>query len=260
MSYVPAIDQLALVMNLSGGMSLHSAIYMTSAGSVVLLLSFIGCCGFGAGKKMKRRHRIVVVYGLLTLLFMLFDIALIIYLAVEPYGIQDNVEINMRTSLHKNFMPVTIGDDGSISLHDATGSDKNESANARITMQFEQACCGVTHISDYNKTNVEWDNDFSSVPDLGSVSAAKVPPSCCMQIVQNKVAVNTTEFVDLEKCMNQAPWYTNQQGCINYVMQQITRYNFVLVSVAAGLTALQAIILAMVMGALSEPLQKIGVV
>jgi len=254
MSYIPAIKDLSLVVNLSG-LSLGTAIYMTTAGSIVLVLSIIGCCGFGAGKKMKRRHGIVIFYGVTTLLFILCDLALIVYVAVVPYAMQSSVESNMLTSLHENFMPVTIGSDDSISLHNETDA-QTESANAWITMQFEQACCGVTNMSDYlpmDNFKYDWNDDL---PDQN----ATVPPSCCMQKVQNKIPANTAEFANFALCMSSAPQYTNHQGCIDYVMQQITRYNFALVATAAALTALQAIILSFVMGAMSEPLSKIGIV
>jgi len=253
MSFIPAIKDLSLVVNLSG-MSLGTAIYMTTAGSIVLVLSIIGCCGFGAGKKMKRRHGIVIFYGVTTLLFILCDLALIVYVAVVPYAMQSSVESNMLISLHENFIPVTIGVGGSIKLHNATDDVQKESANAWITMQFEQACCGVTSMSDYSEDNFgDWNDDWS-YPN------ALVPPSCCMQIVQNKIPENTAEFADFALCLSSAPQYTNQQGCIDYVMQEITKYNYALVATAASLTALQAIILSFVMGAMSEPLSKIGIV
>lgn len=254
MSFIPAIKDLSLVVNLSG-MSLGTAIYMTTAGSLAFVLSIIGCCGFGAGKKMKRRHAIVIFYGLATLLFILGDLAIIVYVAVVPYGMQGSVESNMLISLHDNFKPVIIDTDGSISLHNVTDDAEAESANAWITMQFEQACCGVTNISDYTQSGFNWRDELST-PNPSAI----VPPSCCMQKVQNKVPSNTSEFVNYPACMDLAPEYTNQQGCIDYVMQEITRYNFVLVATAASLTALQAIILCFVMGAMSEPLKKIGIV
>jgi hypothetical protein len=253
MSFIPAIKDLSLVVNLSG-MSLGTAIYMTTAGSLVLVLSIIGCCGFGAGKKMKKRHGIVIFYGVATLLFILCDLALIVYVAVVPYAMQSSVESNMLTSLHDNFKPVTILGDGTIKLHNATDDAKAESANAWITMQFEQACCGVSNISDYSEDNFGSWNDGLLNPN------ALVPPSCCMQIEQNKVPENTNEFVNLANCYNSAPRYTNQQGCIDYVMREISKYNYALVATAAALTALQAIILCFVMGAMSEPLKKIGIV
>jgi hypothetical protein len=237
MSYIPQVDQLSNVVNISN-VSLGTSIYMITLGGLAIVLCFVGSCG-----AFKGRSCIVIFYVVLTLLMMLFNIILIIFMAVDPYFIQDAVEQNMRISLEENFQPVKIDHGtGIVTLPNDT------SAEAWITMQFEQACCGVVGPSDYD---FRWNTD----PNSGIPEDADVPPSCCMQYIQHKIPVNKTAFVDLQDCYDQATtpkFATNYQGCLGYMMQQITRYNFVYQCTAAGMTGIQAIIIALSMYVISR--------
>lgn len=250
LGYIPGVDRLSLVADLSA-VCYAPSIYLTTAGSVVLALCVLGAVGFGVGSKFRKNHALVVVYGIVTLLFILFDIALIMFYAIDSYHMQSVVEDGMRKSLQNNFNPISIGNNNEIEIPDELD---DPSANAWVKMQFEQSCCGVTNYTDYNA--FEWNNTFTDP----NVPSALVPPSCCVMKVQRHIPENTGEFVNLEECMTKPPDYTNNVGCSVYVMQQVTRYNFITVSVAASLTALQAIILAMVTGTMSSSLKKIAVV
>jgi len=203
---------------------------MTVVGSLVIILSFIGC-----GGTFKRSNKLILVFGISTLLIMLFNIALIMFYAIDPYFIQSNVEYNMNVTLKSSFEPVSISSTNVVSLPNST------SAQAWVEMQFQQACCGVDGYQDYASFN--WTNSFTNI----AVSNALVPPSCCVQSTQYAITTSTSTFVNISSCLTAPPLYTNSQGCINYVMQQITRYNFIYCVVAAGLSGLQAIILCMTM-------------
>jgi hypothetical protein len=239
MSYIPQVDQLSNVVNISN-VSLGTSIYMITLGGLAIVLCFVGSCG-----AFKGRSCIVIFYVVLTLLMMLFNIILIIFMAVDPYFIQDAVEQNMRISLEENFQPVKIDIvTGIVTLPNDT------SADAWITMQFEQACCGVVGPSDYE--NFEWDSDSTN----NAIPAnAIVPPSCCLQYIQHQIPATKDAFVDLTSCYFQATTShkaTNYQGCLGYMMQQITRYNFVYQCTAAGMTGIQAIIIALSMYVISR--------
>jgi hypothetical protein len=233
LSYIPQISQLSEIMYLPG-ISLGPSIYLTCVGSLAIILSFIGC-----GGAYKRNNTLIWVFGISTLLIMLFNIAVIIFYAIDPYFIETNVEYNMNITLKSSFEPVTISATGVISL--PSSSSNNASAQAWVDMQFQQACCGVNGYQDY--VDFSWSNNFTSI----GVSNAVVPPSCCMQVIQYGVPTSTSQFANLNSCLTSAPLYTNTQGCSTYVMQQVTRYNFIYCVVAAGVTALQAIILCMTM-------------
>lgn len=244
LSYIPQISQLSEIMYLPG-VTVGPSIYLTVAGSLVIVLSFVGC-----GGTFRRNKSIIFTFGILTLLMMLFNIALIMFYAIDPYFIETNVEYQMNITLKSSFQPVSISSTGAITLP----SSSNASALAWVNMQFEQACCGVNSYQDY--VDFSWSNNFTVSGQ--TVSNAVVPPSCCLQTIQYVVANTTSEFVNLTSCLTSAPRYTNTQGCINYVMEQVTRYNFIYCVVAAGFSGLQAIILCMTMWLLVVRDDRIG--
>jgi uncharacterized membrane protein len=232
LSYVPGISTLSQVVYLSG-IAYGPSVYLTVIGSLVIVLSFMGC-----GGAFKRKHHIVMVFGLITLLMMLFNICVVMFYAIDPYYIQGTVETNMYKILEQDFTPENI-----------TGSTiilpSNENARAWITMQSEQSCCGVKGPEDY--MTFTWDRTNI----ISAVLNATIPPSCCLQITPNSsyLPIDISAYVNLTTCISSINPYmdANTQGCVNYVMAEVTRYDLIYPVVAAGLTGLQAIILCMTM-------------
>jgi hypothetical protein len=232
LGYVPQISQLSEILNPST-IAIGPAIYLTVLGSLCIILSFVGC-----GGTFKKSKCVILNYGLFTLLLMLFNIAVVMFYAIDPYFIQDNVEYDMNKTLHSTFQPVSISSAGIITV---PSNSTNPEAQAWIDMQFQQACCGTDGYADYR--SFSWNSTFT-ISGVTYVNVS-VPPSCCMLIQPNQIATSINQFVNLTACLTSAPLYTNTQGCGNYVMQEVTRYNFVYCVVAAGMTGLQAIILAL---------------
>jgi hypothetical protein len=220
LSYVPNIEEFSKIVYLPG-VATGPAIYLIVSGSIVLLLSIVGC-----GGAFKRNKILLVVFGLITLLMMLFNIAVIMFYAIDPYFIEDNVKHNMNETL-KDFQPVNI-------TQTRVQLPMDDNAQAWVTMQFEQGCCGINGVEDY--LYVKWDK--TNLPVNTSV-----PPSCCLLKQPYSIPSSTNDFVDLDQCLSTASLYTNNKGCSEYVMQQATRYNIVYCIVAATFTGLQAIIL-----------------
>jgi len=229
LTFVPKIDQLSQVIDLVG-LAVGPAIYLTVTGSLVIILSFIGC-----GGAMKRSKPIIYIFGMTTLLMMLFNIALIMFYAIDPYFIEASVQSGMTRQLENNFESVTIDASGAINYPNDT------SAVAWNTMQFEQGCCGVGNFTDYE--NFSWDRTGI----ISGVTDSKVPPSCCLLKNPGVMPSQENDFVNVRACLDNpsSSMFVNARGCTDYVMQQVSRYNFIYTVTAAGLSGLQAIILCM---------------
>lgn len=232
MSYIPKINNLSQIMNLTG-IAMGPSIYLIVEGSLVIILSFVGC-----GGAFKRKIPIVLTFGIITLLMMLFNLAVIMFWFIDPYFIKSTVEYQMNQTLQSSFIPPSISSIGLISYPSNT---TDASAYSWNLMQLEYSCCGVAGIDDYQTAvfNSSWYSDIG-------VSTALVPASCCMTNVFQTVPTLTSQFVNINGCLQStlsAPVYLYTQGCINPVMAVVTQYNFVWSVAAAGFTGLQAIIL-----------------
>jgi hypothetical protein len=248
LSYVPAINTLSQVMYMSG-IAYGPSVYLTVIGTLVIVLSFVGC-----GGAYRRSHHIIITFGLITLLMMLFNICVVMFYAIDPYYVQGSVQSSMMTILTNDFVPITFN-----STNGTVLPTFNSNAMGWIQMQSEQSCCGVVGPSDYQSVNLTNSIIFSA-----SSLAANIPPSCCLQITPNQTQIptNAASYVDITACLsNMDPYmYANTQGCLDYVMAQVTEYNFIYPVVAAGLTGLQAIILCMTMWLLVVHMDKLRVV
>lgn len=232
MVHVPGIEELSKVVDLSG-VAYGPAIYLTVAGSLVIVLALVGGAGLFA------KHKCVIsVYGITTTVMMLFNIAVLMFYAIDPYFREGTVQSYMRDVLYDNFEPISFNSTEAIVF------PTNENAQAWAEMQFEQSCCGVFGSKDY--AEFPWNNNIT-LPDGTFIVSAKVPPSCCLLIEPNQIPTSSDAFVDLQECLENSPRYTYQKPCSEYVMQQVTRYDYVYPVVAASLTGIQAFILALTM-------------
>jgi len=235
LSYIPQVEQLSYIMYLPG-LSEPPAIYMTVIGSLVIVLSFVGC-----GGAFKRNKFLIMGFGLITLLMMIMNIAFVMYACIDPYYIEGDVIKNMNKTLVSSFKPMTVGNDGVLK------PPSEESAKAWVTMQAEQSCCGVNSYKDYEYVTFSVDNYGNAV----------VPPSCCMQVIPGAIPESTSNFTSVTSCLGSSdPTHVYRQGCLDYVMAQVTRYGFIATVSATGLTGLQAIILCLTMWLLVLHLDK----
>jgi len=228
LTFVPKIDELSKVLDLVG-LAVGPAIYLTVMGSVVIVLCFIGCGGV-----FKMKTIMIYIFAVTTLLMMLFNIALIMFYAIDPYFIENQVQSNMESKLVNNFDSVKFNSTGSLVYPD------DESAAAWNMMQIQQGCCGVYGYKDYS--TFTWNGSF--VDSSGPMTAV-VPLSCCLLADPGKMPETQNDFVNIETCLKNtsSSAYLNARGCSDYVMQQVTRYNFIYTVTAAGFTGLQALIL-----------------
>lgn len=198
-------------------LTLPAAIYLTTLGSLAMLLSLLGC--FGA---LKDNKIILIFFAVSKLCIILFNLALIMYNAIVPFHGQDQVTDLMQENLVANYQPLAINDDTGV----ITMPTQNSSAWYWANMEFEQACCAAENYTDY-----------------AGVANGALSPSCCMQINQYLVPDNMADFVNYTGCITSAPSYTNYRGCSYYVMTQLLGYRQVYILTAASFIALEVIII-----------------
>ena len=207
-----------------------SGILLTVVGSVIMCISLIGlftcCCGGSC---------LYVIYSVFLGLIIAFEIAVIIYSSVNYTNIQDDVEKYMYSALEKNFSPVQIT--GTI-IQNST----SPGGAAWETMQFSYGCCGANGPQDFiDMLDVNnWNKNFTYNP------TAVFPPSCCMQIIQYQYPTQTTEFVDLNLCLNaslNSLTYVNSKSCSIVAMGVISKYGYITNIVIASLIALEVTIM-----------------
>lgn len=213
------IEDTTLIQNILDWKSLMlgAAIYLTTLGSLAVLLSFLGCFGALKGHKI-----ILIFFAVSKACIILFNLALIMYNAIVPFHGQEHVTSLMHDNLVENYIPIDIDNNGVITL-----PPQNTSAYYWAKMEFEEACCGAENYTDYSDVNLNL-----------SVSA-----TCCMQIKQYKIPDDADEFVNYDGCIAQPMDYKNYRGCSDYVMTQILGYRQIYILTAATFVALEVILI-----------------
>jgi len=228
---IPGVKSMLIVINIPS-VILNSAIFMIVLGSILILFGFLGCAGAGCLLKP-----LLFFYWLLLLLVLLAEIALIIYAAVSPTKAEAQVQKLMYTSLEKNFQPVTIGANGSVTL------PANLVSLAWVSMQFEVPCCGVYNSSDYGQQLFQWNNEYTiyNSGNQPQTIPAVVPPSCCTLTSKSGGLPSTTEvFVNLPDCLQGSQAY-NTQGCYKAVSQLVTQYSYIPIGICIAVIVFEAV-------------------
>lgn len=223
-SFIPNYTELTYIIDVQQAI-LNNAILLTVFGSVIFVMCFLGLCG-----GCRDGTFMISVYLALVILTLLFQLAALIYMAVDYAGMQNRMQSLMYSSLVKNFEPVTV---------DSSGNINNGSNAAWSTYQFEHACCGVYDYKDYQKFSDVWNPD-KTYPGI-------VPPSCCMQKVQYQLPTSANQLADYNTCINVQengePQYINIQGCSYNLMQDFkeSSYNIPAI-ILISLVALEVIV------------------
>jgi len=230
LDWIPGFSDVQYLVDIAA-LVLNNAIILTVIGSVILLLSFLGGCG-----ACKANKCMLTVYWIVILLGLLFELAIVMWAAIETDKIQTKVADNMFSALTTNFDPVYI-DGNQVIL-----SNKPEAA-AWETLQFDHSCCGAHDYMDYQL--FPWNSTFT-ISDTTYINVS-VPPSCCMQFSQNKIANNTADFVNLTECLSpsnnntNSTMYRNTQGCYVTMLTDVTKNSFITTIIIAGLIAIEVI-------------------
>lgn len=202
------------------------AIFMIVLGSFLFLFGFVGCHGV-----WKMHKRMMCNYWILLILGVLTEIAIIIYGAVYPPTVNTYVQTQLTNSL-ASFQ--------SVSINTATGavtySTNNTVAAGWEMLQSQTHCCGVMNYTDY--ATVIWSHPAEYPQSV-------IPPTCCSTSLNygNNIT-NTTQFSDLNGCLNSgAPtalsyWTT---GCWINVINMVWQFDYIAIIIASCLMAAQLI-------------------
>jgi hypothetical protein len=222
------------IINLQQAM-VNNGILLTVVGGVIFLISFIGIVG-----TCRKGSCLIASYLGLILLTLLFELAIIIYAAVDYSNIQTRVQDLMFSALQQNFQPVQIGSGGVISNGTTPGGVAWE------TLQFTYGCCGAHNYTDYEQFTT-WKANFTYNTN------ANFPPSCCIQNTQYQVPATTTAFVNFGSCISAStspaslPAYVNTKGCHAAVLETFQMQDSITIIIIASLIALEIIVVMLVL-------------
>jgi len=119
-------------------------------GGVMLIISFLGCCG-----ALKNIKFLLVFYSFILLLILLAEIGLGIYAGVFGSNLKQNLTPVLLSSIQDEYM----GD----------MSNKSLSSVAWDAIMYNVQCCGVNNYTDFNQNNNVWT----------SRSNETIPRACC---------------------------------------------------------------------------------
>jgi hypothetical protein len=223
---IPGFTDLNYLINIQQ-LLVSSGIVLTVIGSVIFVMCFIGLvAGCTHGKVL------VFLYISFVSLILAFELAVIIYNAVAYQNVQNRVQSLMLSALQQYFEPVQINNGELI-------NGSTPGGQAWEQLQFEYGCCGAYGYQDFDTFN--WRNDISYYNN------SIVPPSCCIQVVQYRVATNIDNFANYENCSLSAPQFTNTRGCYYAIETAVASYANITVIIIASLIALEVIVLMLAM-------------
>jgi len=224
---IPGFTDLNYLINMQQAL-VSSGIVLTVIGSVIFGMCFIGLVGGCTGRKV-----LVFLYIGFVSLILAFELAVIIYCAVSYQSVQGRVKGLMLSALQQFFVPVTFNGNGALVNGTTPGGVAWEQ------LQFEYGCCGANGYLDY--ATFDWRGNDTQY------QSAKVPPSCCIQIVQYQYATNLNSFANLDSCLFSPPNFTNSHGCFYAVESAVASAANITVIIIASLIALEVIVLMLAM-------------
>jgi len=210
-----------------------SGVYLVVIGCVLGFISLSGCCGACFENNCMLR-----VYMACMVVIMLSEIALIILVAVFPEQLKEKGQkamLKVMTTKFKRDMDF-----------EGTGKIIRSSRPEELgiaTMQIQLECCGAASYSDYEQ--VTWIGRYLFDRTWED---ATIPASCCKLKTPKRYPNNTADFVDVLGCIkvnNSALFH--QKGCYDGIVDLVNDYATTVIGVAAGVLALELILVALAM-------------
>jgi len=222
LSYIPGYENFNYIIDVPEAV-LSGGIVMTVLGSVLVVI-----CVFGIAASCSSKNCLLGTYIGMILVVLYFEIGVIIYFSIDSQFVESKIQGLMYTSLVQNFLPVQI-------IGNSIVNGSTDGAVAWESMQFKYACCGAHGYEDY--ATFPWQANFTYNHN------ATVPPSCCQQISQYNIPTQTTEIIDLNVCLVNAPNYVNTKGCYTALSQIFFIYGYVKMISLSGLIAIEVFVL-----------------
>lgn len=178
-------------------------------GGVMLLISFLGCCG-----ALKQVRCLLGLYSTVLLLVLLAEIGIGIFAGVYSGQLRELLAPQLKKNIIKEY----------------TGDSQNKSIASIgwdvIMLNFE--CCGVYNSSDFNEAS-KWDKGNSTIPR-----------SCCKF---ESIASNSWTSASVPDNYKDPTCYTNptaensnfQIGCYDKIQSAVIQYSTVVIGVSIGI-------------------------
>jgi hypothetical protein len=225
LDWIPGYLQINYIIDVQQAV-INGGIVMTVIGSVLVVL-----CVFGLVTSCTSSKWLHIIYIVLVLLILYFEVAVIIFFSIDSQFINNRIENLMFTSLVENFEPVNINiNNGAITNGSSPGGQAWEA------LQFTYACCGAHGYKDYQQVSFNVSNYPSAI----------VPPSCCQQIQQYQIPTLTSQLTNFNECMTantSEPNYINTKGCYIALSDLFFVYGYVKMIVLSGLIAIEVAVL-----------------
>jgi len=180
-------------------------------GGVMLMISFMGCCG-----ALKQAKCLLGFYSTILLGLLLAEIGIGIFAAVYSAKFRDLVTPLLRQSINDQYM----GD----------MSNKSVVSVAWDAVMYNFECCGVQNYTDFNMPGNVWTYREGQV----------IPRACCKY--KNRVTdwsgvlPNITDQNGYPNCTTD-PSNVNSNydiGCYNKIQSMINQYSVIVIAVAIG--------------------------
>ncbi|XP_068121606.1 tetraspanin-18-like [Hyperolius riggenbachi] len=199
-----------IVVDPDGFQNLFNSNALLNAGGYILLfvglalslLGFLGC--FGALRKNKP---ILLLFFLLILLFFTVELVGIILALTFQKKIKEE---HFRSEIQMYYKG-----DNSSEVFSQTWN----------TLMIALSCCGVSGLSDFGN-NSYFHEHYPSAP---------WPQACCVR----DDPVISTEIKDKEKCLDNTPGYTNDQGCFITIAKSLKKYINTAAAVGFGVLGIE---------------------
>jgi hypothetical protein len=241
---IPNIENLQYYVNITQAL-LNNAILLTCIGGVIVILTILGCLG-----ATMRNNGILIIYIILVLLLILFELAFVMWASIEKQQIYTRFADLMYTSLTQNFQPIqTI-------INNTVVYSSSTPALAWESLQFRYSCCGAINYTDYQRFT--WNNTISVNGVL--LANAVVPPSCCLQTSLYNVPSPTAYFVNLTQCLLGSPSGVIGRvttGCYVAIIDQLSQYTFITVIIIASLIAVEVFVMLLSTGSMKHDVKKV---
>lgn len=175
-------------------------------GGVMLLISFLGCCG-----ALKHVRCLLGFYATILLIVLLAEIGIGIFSGVYSGQLKNLLAPQLKQNIIKEY----VGE-----------NNKTIASIGWDTIMINFQCCGVNNSSDFNDA-INWSGNGS------------IPKACCKF---NKIPYNSwtsatvpTDFVDPTCYTNPTPANSNMNiGCYDKIQNTINQYSTIIIGVAVG--------------------------
>jgi len=234
LSKIPGISKVPDAFDL-GGIIQAGAIFMIILGGVVAVVGFFGCCGACCESK-----GLLIAYIVILVFVLCAEVALIIFAAVAPDTLKENIQKGMQKSMDKFREDITLFDNDTLKV-------PNDAVSLGWTfLQFGANCCGTYNYTDYRS----WPHN---VTYKGETRSAVVPISCCAKTrdinLETSNSFDDRTFSNLTECLKGNYAYINEKNCYDSIFDIIRQSLTIAIGIAAGIIGVEVflIILAAVM-------------